>query len=251
MEQKNNCAGRVKWILANALHQDGKKPIKEIWSEVLFDTEEYTPDDFEIIKLIETLSNETKLIGVKANKLGLPENLYKPYVDKTLKVLNITNLNTSWDNYKKLISGDVLVCFAFCAHLINENEIEIDEEEIKKIHSSLKQLREELSKNIDDPVLANFIENQISIISKSLAEYYIKGSRALNNGFANGLSEIIENEDTIKEHLESTSVNKTQKVWELYQKATAKAAELNKTSDTWQKVIGKGSELIEYISNIN
>ena len=251
MEQKNNCAGRVKWILSNALHQDGKKPIKEIWSEVLFDTDEYTPDDFEIIKLIETLSNETKLIGVKANKLGLPENLYKPYVEKTLKALNITNLNTPWDNFKQFISGDVLVCFAFCTHLIDENEIEIDEEEINNIHYALKELREELSKNIEDPLLSNFIENQIAIISKSLAEYNIKGSSALNNGFASGLTEIIENEDTIKENLKSSQVNKIEKVWGLFQKATSKAAELNKTSDTWQKVIGKGTELIEYISNIS
>ena len=114
MEQKNNCAGRVKWILTNALHQDGKKPIKEIWSEVLFDVEEYSPDDFEIIRLIESLSSETKLIGVKARKLGLPENLYKPYVEKTLKALNVTNINSAWDNYKKFITSDSrLLCILY------------------------------------------------------------------------------------------------------------------------------------------
>jgi|GEM_PF-2802705 len=250
MDQKNNCAGRVKWILANALHQDGKKPIKEIWSEVLFDVEEYTPDDFEIIRLIETLSNETKLIGVKARKLGLPEQLYKPYVDKTLKALNITNMGAAWDNYKHFITSDILVCFSFCTYLIDENEIEIDDEEINNIHAALKELREELSKSIEDPLLANFIENQIVIISKALAEYNIKGSSALNNGFASGLTEIVENEKTIKENLKSSPVKKVEKAWGLFQKATQKAAEVNKTSDTWQKVIGKGTELIEYISNI-
>ena len=251
MEQKNNCAGRVKWVLANALHQDGKKPIKEIWREVLFDAEEYTPDDFEIIKLIETLRNETKLIGVKAQKLGLPENLYKPYVEKTLKALDVTNINSAWDNYKHFVTSDILVCFAFCAYLIDENEIEIDDEEINNIHAALKELREELSKNIEDPLLANFIENQIAIISKALAEYNIKGSSALNNGFASGLTEIVEHEKTIKENLKSSPVNKVEKAWGLFQKATQKAAKVNKTSDTWQKIIGKGTELIEYISNIS
>lgn len=251
MEHKNNCAARVKWILDNALHKDGKKPIKEIWSEVLFDAEEYTPDDFEIIRLIETLSNETKLIGVKAQKLGLPENLYSPYIEKTLKALNITNLNTPWDNYKKFITSDVLVCFSYCTYLIDENEIVIDDEDINNIHSALKELREELAKNIEDPVLANFIENQIAIISKSLAEYNIKGSNALNNGFTSGLTEIVENEKTIKEHLKSTPVNKVEKAWGLFQKATQKAAEVNKTSDTWQKIIGKGTDLIEFISKIS
>jgi len=250
MEQKNNSASRVKWILANALHQDGRKTIKEIWSEVLFDTEEYTPDDFEIIRLVETLSNETKLIGVKAKKLGLPENLYRPYIDKTLKALDISNINTQWNNFKPSISNDVLVCFSFCAYLIEENEIEVDEEEIKAIHNSLKELREELLNNIDDPLLSNFIKNQIAIISKALAEYEIKGSSALNNGFANGLTEIIENEATIKEHNKSSSIDKVKKSWTLFQNATKKVAEVNKTADTWQKVLGKGTELIEYISNI-
>ena len=251
MDQKNNCAGRVKWILANALHQDGKKPIREVWSEVLFDAEEYSPDNFEIIKLIEALSNEIKLIAVKAKKIGLPENLYRPYVEKALKALKVENINAAWDNYKQHITGDVLVCFAFCNHLIDENEIEIDSSEIDEIHSALKELREELSKNIEDPLLVNFIENQIAIISKSLAEYHIKGSSALNQGFASGLTEVIENEDTIRENLKSAPVNKVQKAWGLFQKATEKAAEVNKTSDTWGKVIGKSTELLDYLSNIN
>jgi len=251
MEEKNNCASRVKWVLTNALHQDGKKTIKEIWNEVLFDSDEYEPDDFEIIRLIETLSNETKLIGVKAKKLGLPDNLYVPYINKAQKSLNITGLNTPWANFKNSISNDVLVCLAFCSFLIDENEIEIDIEEINKIHASLKELREELSKNIDDPMLASFIENQISIISKALAEYNIRGSSALNNGFSSGLTEIIENEETIKENINSSQITKIKDTWNLFQGVTKKAAEANKAVDTWQKILGKGTELIEFISNIN
>ncbi len=250
MEEKNNCASRVKWVLVNALHQDNKKTIKEVWSEVLFDSEEYIPDDFEIIRLVETLSNETKLISVKAKKIGLPENLYSPYINKALKSLNITNLNAEWGNYKNSISTDVLVCLAFCAFLIEENEIEIDIDEINKIHASLKELREEMANNINDPMLSSFIENQISIISKALAEYHIRGSSALNNGFSSGLVEIIENEDTIRENINSRSIEKIKNTWGLFQVVTKKAAEVNKSADTWQKILGKGTELIDYISNI-
>ena len=72
----------------------------------------------------------------------------------------------------------------------------------------MKELREELAKNIDDPLLANFIENHIAIISKSLAEYNIKGSSALNNRFATGLTEIVENEETIRENQKTSQVKK-------------------------------------------
>ena len=66
------CKGKK---IQESTNTENKKLAERIYAKVLFDVEEYTPDDFEIIRLIETLRNETKLIGVKARKLGLPENL--------------------------------------------------------------------------------------------------------------------------------------------------------------------------------
>jgi len=251
MEVKNNCASRVKWIFTNTLHQDEKKPIRDMWGEVLFDLEDYQPSDFEIISLVEKMSSEIKLIDANAKKIGLPERLYSRYIDKAQQALNVSNLNAGWANYKKFVTDDVLLCFAFCAHLFDGNEVEIDSDELQAIHDSLQEMREELANNITDPMLADFIEKQITIISKSLAEYSVKGSSALNSGFSQGLAEIIENEETIKANIDSPPINKIKRSWGMFQAVTKKAAEANGAVDTWHKVLGRGAELIEYISSID
>jgi hypothetical protein len=88
------------------------------------------------------------------------------------------------------------------------------------------------------------------MLSRSLDEYRIKGSKTFKGTYIEGLGQIVENERIIKSNSDKPIISKLKLLWEKFQYASKKAAEANKTMDTWGRVLEKGSEVIDYLSKL-
>lgn len=249
-QEINNCASRTRWLLLNALHENDSIPAIEAWANVL--KPEHDPDfeHYEIIRLLDSLREELTLVRAELERRGVPANLYETHLKNAFDSTQVNNLGAGWANYKKHITGELLVCLSFAAFLIGENEFEFDDNDIDELGTLIADLRESIANTEIDPVLKRFISSQVEMLSRSLDEYRIKGSKAFKGTYIQGLGQIVENEIVIKSNSDNPSVAKLKSLWEKFQLATRKAAEANKTIETWGKIIEKGSEVMSYLSKL-
>ena len=76
-------------------------------------------------------------------------------------------------------------------------------------------------------------------------------SKAIQKCYLDGLGEILENSELIEENKDAAIVQKLREAWGHVRSATEKAAQLNKSAETWSKIIDRGSEAIEYLSQLS
>lgn len=244
-----NCASRVHWVLLNALHESDSIPTSEAWANVLMRGGENV-DEYELLKLLGALREEIELVEVKVQSLGLPEEKFKNHIQKAIQATSPSSLSSGWANNKKYISLDVLTFFSLSEFFINENEESIDESELKEIENLIDELCEGLSQTASNHELKYFVQSQIKLLRHTVAEYRVRGARSLRSSFISGVGEIFENEAVIKENSEDPVVSTLNKTWSAFQKATEKAAAANKNIDTWNKILSKGTEAIEFFGSV-
>lgn len=252
MEPKdnNNCASRTRWLLLNALHENDSIPAIEAWANVLMPEHGTDYDHYEVLRLLDSLREELKLVQAELEKRNVPANLYDAHLKNAFDSTQVGNLGAGWANYKKHITGELLVCLSFAAFIIGENEFEFEEDDISEIEKLIKDLRDSISSTVIDPVLKRFISSQVEMLSRSLDEYRIKGSKTFKGTYIEGLGQIVENEIIIKSNSANPAVAKLKSLWGKFQLATKKAAEANKTIDTWGKIMEKGSEVMDYLGKL-
>lgn len=249
-KENNNCASRTRWLLSNALRENDGTPVIEAWANVLKPNHDPDYDHYEVLKLLDSLREELKLVQSELEKRKVPANLYEPHLKNAFDSTQVNSLGSGWANYRKHITGELLVCLSFAAFIIGENEFQFEDSDIDEIENLINELKESLEDAGIDPVLKQFVSSQVEILSRSLDEYRIKGNKSFKGTYIEGLSQIVENEIVIKTNREDPLVRKLKSVWEKIQQITKKAAEANKTIDTWGKVIDKGSEVMDYLSKL-
>ncbi|RUR39098.1 hypothetical protein [Vreelandella populi] len=249
-DEKNNSASRARWLLLNAQRQNDQKKTIDAWREVLTYGQGDELDAFEVIRLVELLRNEVKITERLLAKEGVPENKYKSHINNAYRATALENVNASWANYRKYITPELLVCFSFAEFIITDDEPTFDEEEILKIQELIAELEASLEIGEFSNELVDFINDQIALLKRGLHDLSIRGSKALQKCYVDGLGEIIENSDVIKDNHGTEPIEKLRSAWEHMKSATNKAAELNKSIDTWSKVTEKGANLLEHLGNL-
>lgn len=245
----NNCASRTRWILLNALHENNSIPAIEAWANVLKPDHDPIYDHYVVLKLLDSLREELKLVRAELEKRKVPINLYEVHLNNAFNSTQVDNLGSSWTNYKKHITGELLVCLSFAAFIIGENEYAYDDD-IDEIVRLVNDLKDSLQSTEIDPVLKRFVISQIEMLSRSLDEYRIKGSKAFKAIYIEGLGQIVENEIVVRSNNDTSAITKLKILWEKIQLVTKKAAEANKTIETWGRIIEKGSEVINFLSKL-
>lgn len=248
IEENNNSASRVRWLLLNALHESENITILEAWANVLLPEHGENIDHFEIVKLLNSLREEISVVKAEVVKLKVPSHLYEQYVEKALKATKVENLQSPWANYRQYITVDVLLCFSFCAYIVGKDEFSFDDSDINEIDKLISSLNEKIEVGDSDPLLKHFILLQIETLKHSLSEYRIKGTRSFKSTYITGISQIVENEELVRNNSETVEIGALKKIWEKVKSATETAAKANKSLDTWKKLIEKGSEVINYLS---
>lgn len=231
------------------LHEsDGIETI-QAWTNVLL-PHRYNVEPFEVIRLVESLKSEIRRAERQLSAASVPASLYQSHFEKAYHATNVNNLSSPWANLKQYITAELLVCFAFAAHLIDEDEPEFEEEELSDLEGMVSDLEETISASDIDSELKHFAQQQISLLRRGLEDVRIRGAKAIQKCYVDGLGDIVENAETIKNNSESRVVDKLRTIWTRMRSMTEKAAALNKSTDTWSKVIDKGSALLEHLSNL-
>lgn len=247
---KNNSASRSRWLLLNARHQQDDVKTVDAWREVLTYGEGDDLDSFEIIRLVELLRSEIKKTERELSKEGVPEEKYRLHIDKAYQATALENVNAPWKNFKQHITGELLVCFSFAEFIITDDEPEFDEDEIEKIRMLIGELEASLNEGSFKPELMDFVNDQIGLLKRGLHDLSIRGSKALQKCYVDGLSEVIEHAEIIQENHDTAPVEKLRSLWEQMKSATNRAAELNKSIETWSKLTEKGTALLDYLDKI-
>lgn len=248
---KNNAASRSRWILLNAMHQQNDITTFVAWGEVILTGEHESVEPFEVMRLVEALRSEIQLAERQLASAGVPETIYKHHFQSAYKATDIKNINAPWITCKQYITTELLLCLSFAAHIINEDEPELEEEHISEIEKIITELKESLQSTDIDVVLKHFVEQQITLLERGIHDFRIRGSKALKKCYVDGLGEIIEHEEIIREHSDSFIVGKLKNVWSHVQTATEKAATINKSLGTWTKLIENGSDLLDHFSKLS
>ena len=131
----------------------------------------------------------------------------------------------------------------------HDDEPEFDETEVLDIQELIKELEESITDGEFSQELVNFVYDQISLLKRGLHDLSIRGSRAIQKCYIDGLGEIIENSEVIQVNQGTEPISKLKSVWGKMKSASNKAAELNKSIETWSKVSDKGASLLEHLSN--
>ncbi|WP_368485455.1 hypothetical protein ABZP26_05745 [Pseudoalteromonas sp. SD03] len=247
-ETKHNSATRCGDILRKARQQKDDVKTVEAWRIVLGDSSDM--ESFEVIRLVELLRSELKATARKLSKAGVPQNIYKPHFTKAYQATAVESVNAGWKSFKQHITNELLVCLDFSAFIIPENEAEFDQSHIDTIAELVADLRESLEISELDSELEHFVLEQISLLERGLHDLQIRGSKAVQKCYVDGLGEILENAEVIRENSSEPVVGKIKIAWGHVQSATEKAAKLNKSADTWGKIIEKGATVVDQLSKL-
>ncbi|CAH1545149.1 conserved hypothetical protein [Vibrio rotiferianus] len=250
MEQnKINSATRAHDLLSKARAQKDNTVTATVWKSVLTQSNE-SMDSFEVIRLVNLLRAEIKSVERRLVKAGVPASVYSAHFNSAYNATSIDNVNASWSNFKKYITNELLLCLKFSEFILEEDEPEFDDQSISEIIRLIDELKDSLSQSDADPDLIYFVSEQIKLLERGLHDVKIRGSKAIQKCYVDGLGEILENSELIEENNDKAIVQKLRKAWGHVQDATEKAAQLNKSADTWSKLIDRGSEVIEHLSQL-
>ncbi len=248
IKENNNSASRVKQLLSNALQQDGNASVFATWVKVLFPKSEENIDHFEMVKILNALREEIKATRAEAEKLNLPMHLYDKYIDNALRATQVDNLNSAWQNYRQYINNELLLCLSFCAFIFQKDEFLFDEKDILTIEKLVNDLEKNLKEGNIDSLLKYFISEQIKTLRHSLNEYKVKGAKAFKSVYVVGMSQVIENEELIRDNKDKQEIHLLKQLWEKVKITTDKAEKFNKGIGTWKKIAETGKEIIGYLS---
>lgn len=250
MEQdKNNAASRARNLLIAAKNSKDSLKTVDVWKTVLAHSNEPV-ESFEVIRLIELLRSELRSIERTLAKRGVPKQTYSPHFQRAYQATAVENVNAVWSNFKANITNELLVCLQFSEFILNEDEPQFAVEQIEQITQLIQELRLGLEDPGLDPELTHFVSQQISLLERGLRDLKIRGSKAIQKCYVDGLGEILEHSDVLHDNADTPIVNKLKVAWGHVQLATEKAAQLNKSVDTWGKLLERGADVMDQFTRL-
>lgn len=250
MEQgKNNAAYRVRNLLVAAKNSQDSLKTVDVWKMALANSNDPV-ESFEVIRLIELLRSELRSIERILAKQGVPKQTYSPHFQSAYQATAVENVNATWSNFRGNITNELLVCLQFSEFIIKEDEPEFAVEQIEKITQLIQELRSSLEDPDLDPELTYFVSQQISLLERGLRDLKIRGSKAIQKCYVDGLGEILEHSDILQDNADTPIVNKLKAAWGHVQSATEKAAQLNKSVDTWGRLLERGADVVDQFAQL-
>lgn len=251
MNDKTNCAIRVKHIFEQAQRQAGKSQ-GTVWSYV-FELE-WNPDqlDSSLYDSLTLLNKEIDLIELKAQELQLPVSLYLTYLNDFRNVCNAANMNERWSDRGGKLHAQHFLSLAWLSHLIDSDGIE-DTSAIDELGDELTRLKELVAANDYPDSFSTLFNRQIEIIQKALNGFKIRGADALADGIKETVAETIYVDVTLDDVNDDTnetyssfkkSINALHKC---YSKVADNASKVNSIGN----VAEKGIKAIEFFSKLS
>ena len=193
-----NSAHRILAIVQKASGQQDDKSTAEAWASVLgLDEKTAKSDPHPIYAQLQLVREEIDGISRSMSTVGIPADLYGPYLERVSKTVSVTNLAAPWKDYKRHLQPDVVLCLKYCAALLPAEE-PVNQEELQSILDRVQELRQEIENSSLSGHVYDFLAGQLDIIEKSIKQYPIKGAESIRKAFSEGFADLATRADDLQ-----------------------------------------------------
>ena len=242
MEEKINSIARILNIFNEVTPLNEAEQCLSVWSRFFeLDSQDQIKNSIHVSNLLSQIHFELEIAREQMKKTSFPENMYDSAFNCIENAISPLLIAQQWTHVKQHLRPEVFTALNFCCHILPDEESEISEEDIQAIQQKLDELRAALDETFVSVRLQALIENQIKLIEKALAEYRIKGAKALRSASHQAMGEIIEAKDEIASDQNSPVIGKLIEVW-------TKVVTVADTAQKIEKVYKLGNTVWEIIS---
>lgn len=193
----NNPAGRYYEILRQAKEKGDNVRVRQVWSQVLGETEE---NDLGIIrKVIEVfhLGEETKnLIKVSdvANK-----QLYLSSFDNIEKIFFPLELDVLWSRQRALLSEGIMTRLQFCSDLLSSIyfEEQVEKEDLDQIAIGIEELFSSIQESTLEAGIRMTLLEEVERLRSAIVMYKIKGAKGLKESLQSTIGMLVANQSDL------------------------------------------------------
>jgi len=249
MPNKINAAYRVRELLIQVQKQPNKN-VGELWAD-LFNISETNQNkrNFEVSRCLNQLHEEIELIRDQMLETQFSESLYTPLLNRANNVVAVQNIPGTWDSYKTQITPELILCLGYCSEILDSEENEISDEQIKEILDLLQPLEEKLGESSLPPYTTKIIRKHIEKIKGAIHSYPIIGAKALNEVVQSAYGEVVDNIAIFEESKETEEVKTISKVWQKVKEVSDAASTVEKGVSSAFKLVDKASKALEYFQS--
>jgi hypothetical protein len=208
-----NSASRLLEILNNLRGKQDNEKIFEAWASIfMIDRKEYNKINFEISNHLRQLHDEIEIIRSYMLSTGFEINLYGHYLDGVNNILIVDLLRQECKNIKNQITDEVLLCLGFCKHILPDESLLVNADDITELNSLLSSLESSLSESILTDYTKKIIQNSIDRIKAALHSYTIVGAKAFKSATDSSIGEIAVNAAAFSDTNDPETVTKFSKL---------------------------------------
>lgn len=251
MSRRINTASRIYHVLQNAVNQHTNQATAQVWAQVFgIDEPDETRRNFEISRCLNQLYGEIDVLERLMDDTEFSQSLYLPYLNKARSAIVPHGITAGWNSYNTHLSPDTLLSLRFCIEILSEEELAIDQNEIKEIQELTTTLEKLLEESRLPITLKRIIENHITKIREALYSYPIIGSKAMSEVVKSAYGEVIENQEIFAAAKNSESVKVLSKVWQKVKDVADGAKTANERVSAGVDLVDKGVKLIGFVERI-
>lgn len=236
MAKKLNSASRILLVLEEAVKQNDRTQVLEVWMKVFSLKEtQAIKCAFIVTQLLQVMHKELELASDGITKAGISTSLYKQEFSNIENAISPLNLSNTWHSARQYLAAEVIKTLAFCAEILPDEESQISQDELTAIQNQVDELREALNTATLPDRLMELIEHHILLIEKALLEYRVVGAKALREAGRTALGELIEVKAEVIESKDELVIKKLYEMWKNVNSAADVALKVEKIAKLGQQ----------------
>lgn len=250
MTETTNPAKRLFALMEKLSSTNSGTTMAQAWAVVLgLDPETADADPHNVYNKLNLIRQEVDLIERLMRETHFSDGLYKPYLDRTRKVVTISNISGQWGNFAPHLNGETFLALRYCGEILAP-EPALSPQELQAVLDKVRDLRSEIE-NLDlSPAIKSFLLSQLEIIETGIRDYPLRGGAAIKKAFQDGMADLMSHADAVSQAKDQAQVSKLGTVWKAFQEAAKHVVEADKIVSAYVKLLGYGHTAGEKLSNL-
>ncbi|MEZ5444578.1 MAG: hypothetical protein R3F45_02190 [Gammaproteobacteria bacterium] len=166
------------------------------------------------------VEREIQAIAKQLGERDLSPELYSKLVERLRSSIQPSFLNGPWSNVISQIKPETLTALAFCAEILDDEEVAIDAEELGEIERRVSELEALVEHSNVPESIVLLVRHHIGLIRRGLAWYPICGAKALRESAHIASGELLEAQETVRENSGTETVTKLRELWRVVNATT-------------------------------
>jgi hypothetical protein len=246
MPKNINSAFRIYQIMEKARLSDGGKSVHNMWLDVFEIKEGGMKASHGVSENLSLVNLEMENVIKMMSEANFSSDIYRPYFDKLLNVINPQNLSQQWNQLRTHnLTEATMIVVRYCSEILPNEEDLLSEAEIQELELSVDQLLEKIKNGSLPNSLKAIVEKNLKNIKRHLNKYGICGSQVLKDVASEIIPVILENSQVIKENEASEEIGMWEKICKGTSQLYKKAKKGEEVLSTIQKIYSEGKPIID------